>query len=260
MIISFKKQILLSVSPLIDFYNISLKPLPIPFWFLPNSYPDIDQDIVLNTLFKLESEGLVKRSFLGKTKYVHLTKEGLFKLTSGITNNQYLREIWDGKLRLVFFDIPESDRKLRDEMRFSLIELGFVIWQRSVFVSPHMVEAEILLRARNLGIENMVNVVLSDRLVNRNVVDLVWDLYKLKSINERYNIFISQADHLLTSKITNYKKWVERCMSLRYTYYDILTCEPFLPTGITGGEYRGIEASEYFLNLGKKLITVLERV
>jgi phenylacetic acid degradation operon negative regulatory protein len=258
--ISFKKKILISASPMLDFLDLSKAYLPVPFWFFPNSFPRISSETVLNTLFKLEAEKLVKRSFLGRTKYSCLTSVGLNKLTEDIKFYSYMREKWDGKTRMVFFDIPETERKLRDETRFSLIDLGFVIWQRSVFISPHMVEAEVLSRAKKLGLEKQVDIILFDRLINRNVVDLLWSLYKLRSINERYNIFISQADHLLSSKISNYKRWVERCQELRFEYYDILTGEPFLPSGIIGDDYKFVEASGYFVELGKKLVTVLERV
>ncbi len=36
----------------------------------------------------------------------------------------------------VIFDIPESKRNIRDSLRTSLIDLGFVAWQKSVYVYP----------------------------------------------------------------------------------------------------------------------------
>jgi hypothetical protein len=44
---------------------------------------------------------------------------------------------WDGKWRVVFFDVPESKRKIRDALRHKLKELDFREWQKSVFVHPY---------------------------------------------------------------------------------------------------------------------------
>ncbi|MBI2100094.1 MAG: CRISPR-associated endonuclease Cas2 [Candidatus Vogelbacteria bacterium] len=50
---------------------------------------------------------------------------------------------WDGKWRLVFFDIPETNRRGRNALRHKLRELGFYEWQKSVFVYPHHCRDEI---------------------------------------------------------------------------------------------------------------------
>lgn len=43
---------------------------------------------------------------------------------------------WDGKWRVVTFDIPESYRKARDALRGHLKQMGFYEFQKSVFVHP----------------------------------------------------------------------------------------------------------------------------
>jgi len=46
------------------------------------------------------------------------------------------RQRWDGKWRIVIFDIPEKQREARDSLRDKLKNLGFHELQRSVFVYP----------------------------------------------------------------------------------------------------------------------------
>ncbi len=43
---------------------------------------------------------------------------------------------WDGKWRIVLFDIPEKMRKIRDAFRHHLNQLEFYEFQKSVFVHP----------------------------------------------------------------------------------------------------------------------------
>ncbi len=44
---------------------------------------------------------------------------------------------WDGHWHVVMFDIPIEKNSARDSFRFHLKRLGFIEWQRSVFVSPY---------------------------------------------------------------------------------------------------------------------------
>lgn len=50
---------------------------------------------------------------------------------------------WDGKWRLVMFDIPSHKNTARDALRWKLKELGFYQVQKSVFLSPFPCEREI---------------------------------------------------------------------------------------------------------------------
>ena len=58
---------------------------------------------------------------------------------------------WDGKWRVVMYDIPEGMRRLRGELRHVLRSLGFVEVQKSVFAHPYECrdEIEFLIEAYN---------------------------------------------------------------------------------------------------------------
>jgi hypothetical protein len=44
---------------------------------------------------------------------------------------------WDGRWRVIVFDVPESKRAIRDYFRSLLKRLGFAEFQRSMWLSPH---------------------------------------------------------------------------------------------------------------------------
>lgn len=50
---------------------------------------------------------------------------------------------WDGKWRIVMFDVPEKIKKVRDALRFHFKKIGLVEYQKSVFISPYPCEKEI---------------------------------------------------------------------------------------------------------------------
>lgn len=50
---------------------------------------------------------------------------------------------WDGKWRIVLFDIPEKYRKMRDALRIVLKRMSFFEYQKSVFIHPFECQDEI---------------------------------------------------------------------------------------------------------------------
>lgn len=76
---------------------------------------------------------------LQKTKWYLLEKDLIsedFKLQKrDFSIYKFIKE-WDGRWRIVSFDIPESERKVRSAIRRLLKGLGFKGFQRSVWISP----------------------------------------------------------------------------------------------------------------------------
>ncbi len=51
--------------------------------------------------------------------------------------------VWDGKWRIVMFDVPEKIKLVRDTLRMHFKKMGFYEFQKSVFVHPHPCAKEI---------------------------------------------------------------------------------------------------------------------
>ena len=74
------------------------------------------------------------------------------------------RPKWDGKWRIVSFDVGENQRNKRDIFREELKSLGFIQMQRSVWVSPYPCEKYIeLLRVEHNFGKNM-QYILADKI------------------------------------------------------------------------------------------------
>ena len=109
----------------------------------------INQRNFNRSIRKLSDEKLIEEQMLadGSFKLV-LTEKGKkqarkFNSLSGSIDFKKPKS-WDGKWRIVIFDIPEEDRVFRDILRDHLKELGFYRLQNSVFISPHPFEEPIL--------------------------------------------------------------------------------------------------------------------
>lgn len=123
--------------------------------------PDLKKADLAKALKRLRERGLI--DFVSDQQLVfRLTDQGKDKaLWERI---RYGDEKWDGKWRLVIWDIPEKRRVARDLLRFKLKQLGFKKWQKSVWASK--VNCTKLLRdfIKQVGIEDWVMVLESDNI------------------------------------------------------------------------------------------------
>ena len=71
---------------------------------------------------------------------------------------------WDGRWRLVIFDIPEKRKQARNLLRSSLKKWGFVHWQKSVWASKADCTQALRNFIKSVGIEDWVIVLESDNV------------------------------------------------------------------------------------------------
>ena len=77
-----------------------------------------------------------------------------------------LDEKWDGKWRVVIWDIPEQRKRVRDLLRYKLKTLGFEKLQKSVWVSKINCTKVLKEFIKKVGIEKWVLVLESDNIEN----------------------------------------------------------------------------------------------
>src|SRR3989344_1259060 len=83
---------------------------------------------------------------------------------------------WDGKWRLITFDIPENRKAARDALRFKMKELKFYQLQKSVFVCPYPCEKEILFLCEFFEVFKFVDIIIAEKIHNDAVLRRVFKL------------------------------------------------------------------------------------
>lgn len=100
-------------------------------------------------------------AFPGKGRFT-ITKKGVQRLARINVDNIAIKRVpWDGKWRIVTFDIPEEKEGKREYFRRRLKEMGFYHFQRSVFMIPYPCEEEIDQITEALDIESNVHVIVA---------------------------------------------------------------------------------------------------
>jgi DNA-binding transcriptional regulator PaaX len=106
---------------------------------------------------RLRENGMIERKKNQDNKTVlRLTNMGNEFVVGRSGNN------WDGKYRLVIWDIPENKRVIRNLFRRKLKDFGFVLLQKSVWVSKRNVTSQLKGYIEELGLGNWVSVIESE--------------------------------------------------------------------------------------------------
>ncbi len=74
------------------------------------------------------------------------------------------QEPWDGKWRLMIFDIPEKARHQRRLLRYLLRKNQFVKLQESVFISPYALNVEAIAYLKETGLNVYIRLLRVDQM------------------------------------------------------------------------------------------------
>jgi CRISPR-associated endonuclease Cas2 len=118
---------------------------------------------------KLIKKGLLRYSDDGYICLTSLGEETLRKIRLADYRLEKPRK-WDKKWRMLIFDIKETHRGLRDKVRNTLVSIGFMRLQNSVWVYPYDCEDLITLLKADFEIGKEVLYVIADKIENEKVL------------------------------------------------------------------------------------------
>jgi len=96
-------------------------------------------------LFQQRVSRLKRQGYLRKTENGwELTPKGRIEIIKIILWKKFQDKKWDGKWRVIIFDIPEMSRRDRDFLRRELKWIGFIELQKSVWIFPYDMERELM--------------------------------------------------------------------------------------------------------------------
>jgi CRISPR-associated endonuclease Cas2 len=108
---------------------------------------------------------LVREGLLGyEGGFLRLTVKGE-KILKKIEAQNYkvnMPKKWDKKWRVIIFDIKEEKRGLRDKVRNTLVSIGFMCLQKSVWIYPY-------------DCEDLINLIKADFKIGKDVLYMIVD-------------------------------------------------------------------------------------
>ena len=120
-------------------------------------------------LGRLAALGLITFEKKDGKSYARITDAGRKKLAFELEKKKLdlsKKHRWNGRWRVVIFDVPERRRKIRDRLRILMQELGFIRLQDSVWVFPYDCEDFITLLKAELKIGSAVLYMVVEEIEN----------------------------------------------------------------------------------------------
>ena len=123
---------------------------------------------IYNARRRLITQGLLEFEQTGRGKFLRITPIGEKVLRKLELHNFKLKKPkrWDKKYRLVIFDIREAKKRVREQIRITLQQIGFYRLQNSVWVYPYDCEEVITLLKADYEIGSEVLYIIAEEIEN----------------------------------------------------------------------------------------------
>jgi len=199
-------------------------------------------------LAKLKKFGWAERFSKDEEAHYRITPKGEREIDKVLKILKTKAE-WDGRWRLVMFDIPETQRTLRDRLRRELSKLGLGILQASVWISPNDIKEEIEEIGKNLSLSDSIRFfeVTRNKTLDRNIIEKSWNLPEISDLYRKFNFQSGRIIRTL-DKSSNPSFAAKK---LIFEYALILTKDPVLPAEFRQKDELRKIALENYLELRK---------
>jgi phenylacetic acid degradation operon negative regulatory protein len=201
---------------------------------------------LMRCLGSLERQQLVERDS-GKPddRVYRLTWRGRLHALGGLDPQARWSREWDGRWRLVLFDVPTTQNTHRVRLRRYLRDKGFGYLQNSVWITPDSLEAERqILVGGHVNVESLI--LLEARpCAGESDAEIVAGAWDFEAINRRYARHIEILGQRPTESLANERtaqalhRWAK---TEREAWLDAVTNDPLLPERILPPAYLGQSA------------------
>lgn len=250
--ISWPRRILFSLAVFGDIVSLlpTNKRQSWNFWFGNYNRTDrfFSRQSFANTVSRLLKTRRIEKEVKKGRVRISITPRGLEFLSMRLDLDKFSRKKWDGKWRVVIFDIPEKKRKRRDDLRDQIKGLGFGMLQESVWISPFPIEEELVELFSSSKIYGQVLVSRSHILVGdqKAMVSQVWSLDKLDRSYRRLGEGWAELSPGQRNKAAAYE--------FQRIYFELLWSDPFLPKELLPDSWKAEKLKKlYFKEVTKVL-------
>jgi len=201
---------------------------------------------LLRQLATLERQQLLERDASATDDRLYrLTPSGRLHVLGGRDPEERWARFWDGKWRLVLFDVPSGQNAQRERLRRYLRDSGFGYLQNSVWLTPDPLDQERqILGAGKINVESLI--LLEARpCAGESDAEIVGGAWDFPRINRRYARCLKTLKERPGDAIRNEaaaKALLRWAAAEREAWRNAVTIDPLLPGRILPSDYLGQQA------------------
>ena len=232
----------------------SLIDLVLPLGFSPNA--------IRLGLSRMARQGVFDVDRVGRRSYYSLNAKGLKWMEQGrVRAFEVKRRKWDGKWRLLVYNIPESMRDLRDNLRCKLQGLGYANMSASFWISPYDLHAELHRYMEERSILDYVETFTAGYTGQRSNKELAARIWRIDDWTKKYRTFLKKHEEFLGAYKRSAKSGspmdLADCFARRFCmtaeYIALRLEDPMLPPELLPKNWVGIRAEKIYDALLKLL-------
>ena len=223
--------LLLGLAGFLDF----IKEIRDPFNLLENYYRNFygfvplrfKKDNLYHLVWRNLKTGNIRKIIIKGKVYLELTSVGEEKIKGKYPILSLVKKSWDRIFRVVIYDIEEISRSVRELLRKKLKELGFGMFQKSVWISPYDFLGDFQEFLRTHHLTDKVVLIETKNLYVGNLKKLAKKVWKINKINGLYKSLYKAL--LAFKSLTKDDDRHQKLKSLRKRIIAVYLKDPFLP-------------------------------
>lgn len=203
-----------------------------------------------STLNSLIKDGYIEKESGGDYPNYRLLEKGFQTLCLEFPYFRFMRQSWDGKWRVLSYEIPEKKRELRDKLRRAVAGWGLGPWHRSFWLTPHPVTENLKVMISGREDEEYIQAFEAAHVVgDRNIlIEKVWGK---SALDKRYRELFKKWHETLSKDEDKTQKF----KSVIKDYIQIIRVDPGLPKELMGDDWIGFEALNIFSEIRSILLS-----
>lgn len=214
------------------------------YFYDPWLPPDYKPSNLYRSLSYLVKTGYIEKVVKKGKPFLRLTSKANEKLTRDFPIFRMQKRKWDGKWRLVIFDIGEEIRILRDSLRDKLKELGFGMLQKSIYISPYDFTTDMYEFLKAQKLLGKAFVLTAKHELMGDAQDLARHVWRLDKLEEEYELLWQMI--IRAGKTKDKEQIVKK---IKNKYLELIQKDPCLPFDLLPSDWIAEEVKKAVISL-----------
>ncbi|MHA6529309.1 PaaX family transcriptional regulator C-terminal domain-containing protein [Paenibacillus sp. BAC0078] len=197
---------------------------------------------IRNALSRLKKEGYI--SSPSRSQY-QITAAGRSYIHSINSKPARSLEPWDQSWDVVMLEVPEQERKKRDQFRTAILQLGFGLLYNSVYISPWNYRKEVAEQIQQLQLEGKVSVLhgqFETGSITPDKAYAIWQLDKIEAMYREKQSWLQQEFTPLMNEALREGQALHlflRYLQIGEVFSGLLMADPSLPDELLPANWPG---------------------
>lgn len=204
----------------------------------------------------------VSRSFPNSSEKANsykLTDKGFYSLCLEFPFFRYLKDHWDGRWRIISYEIPEKKRELRDRLRREMQGWGLGPWHRSFWLTPHPIITTLKSLTSQKEEERYIQAFEADHVFGDREI-LIEKVWGKTEIDKKYRQMFKNWHDILSINVganrdSPENQKIDKFQKVINEYITLLRQDPGLPVELVGEKWIGFEGWNIFKEIRSILLS-----